>query len=406
MQVAGPAFRSMMVASTVLTKSVTTTPPSAYRVVEVVDESTFGSLESEWNETAGRARNPSVFLTHEWFAAAWAWRRETASLALLVARHDSREAAVLPLVRPHARPRSLELLTVPDTQFADLVVSDENATVAAETFATVFAKRRDWDVLRFDYLMRNSAIATLLADALRCHGMRFECEDRGRNAYVALDVPWETYFASRSRRLKKALNLAANRLRKAGDVRIEHVGAGADSCTRERALEAAISISRASWKAHTGNSLDQPGPQAFIRSLSQSAHRRGWLSLWMLHLDERPLAMEYQLVADGCVHALRSDFLAECSEISPGTQLFRQLLEALFGRGHTRYYLGPGDNAYKARWSDQGEPLVRVHVYNNTWRGRLRWFLQWIVKPPARRLRDRLKRPAMAEDDGEGSARA
>ena len=76
-----------------------------------------------------------------------------------------------------------------------------------------------------------------------------------------------------------------------------------------------------------------------------------------MHVGDRPVAMEYQLVDNGNVHALRSDFDQSCEDLSPGSYLFRHLLESSFGGGLTRYYMGPGDNPYKLRWTDQGESL-------------------------------------------------
>ena len=58
----------------------------------------------------------------------------------------------------------------------------------------------------------------------------------------------------------------------------------------------APSLSRRSWKHRTWNSLDHPGPGAFIQTLTGHASRRGWLSLWLLDIYSKPVAMEYQLV--------------------------------------------------------------------------------------------------------------
>jgi len=48
-----------------------------------------------------------------------------------------------------------------------------------------------------------------------------------------------------------------------------------------------------------------------------------------------------------------------------------------FRSGLKRYWLGPGVNPYKARWTDQGEPLFRIAGYSPTAKGRL---LQWHEK--------------------------
>lgn len=158
-------------------------------------------------------------------------------------------------------------------------------------------------------------------------------------------------------------------------------------------LDQLIDISRRSWKQGTGNSLDQPGPNAFIRTLTELAGNKGWVSMWLIHVGDRALAMEYQLIGEGNVHALRADFDAGCEEISPGSHLFRQLLESLFGKGLSRYYMGPGDNPYKWRWTEDGEAMVKSSVYNTSIPGRLAALTDTVLKPAARRLRDRLRAP-------------
>jgi CelD/BcsL family acetyltransferase involved in cellulose biosynthesis len=239
------------------------------------------------------------------------------------------------------------------------------------------------------FLAPGGNIVRGLLPALAARSMPSDVQPDGNNPFILLDGTWTQFYASRSRSLKKANNLATNRLGKTGAVRIEHIRAGdAQSCSQ--ALAAAIDVSRRSWKQSTGNSLDQPGPNAFIQSLSQAAQRRGWLSLWLAYLDDFPVAMEFQLVFDGNVHALRADFDAAREEVSPGSYLFRHLLESLFGHGLACYFMGPGENAYKARWTDKGAPVCIADCYNWTTRGRLLRVWAVSLKPKLRRIRNAL----------------
>jgi len=381
---------------------------SACEVRLVSDPAEFGALRGAWSALAGASR-ARVFLQHEWFDAAWQWRQQTARPYLLCMVSGSDLLAVLPLVCEEtvgrtARLRELSFLSVPDTQTCDMLVREGEHAAASSAFADELARRqRDWDVLRLKYLPPDSIAASSLRDALARRGFTTRLEQRDRNPYVRLDSRWEDYYGTRSRSLKKANNLAANRLKKAGEVRIDWLEPGArDAARLAEVMDAIIAISAASWKRRTGNSLDNPGPQAFIRRLSQLASERGWLSVWTLSLDGRPLAMEYQLVGDGRVFALRSDFDEAFDEISPGSHLGRCLLERLFGRGLERYCMGPGENPYKQRWAEDAEPVAELVVYGRTVRGRLLKVWETTLKPLAKRLRDKLIRgrgPAQESDD-------
>ena len=370
---------------------------STLSVVAITAERDFLALRDAWNALLENASAPSVFLYHEWFEAAWAWRKQDSTLFVLCAYEDQRLVGLLPLVFVRDKKmlyeeRRLEFLSVPDTQVCDVVAADIDRARIAQAFAGEMERRRSqWDKLHFSYLPDESVVGRELCREFELRGFRSRFDDMGRNPSIALNGTWSDYYSSRSRRLKKANNLIANRLKKAGEVRVDWLEPGnGDASDTITAVDIAIGISGRSWKRETGNSLNNPGPLAFIRMLSAHAHRRGWLSLWILSLDGEPMAMEYQLVFKGCVHALRADVVKGGAEISPGSYLSRHLLENLFGRGLVQYCMGPGQNAYKTHWTSEGEGLRRMVVYGRTFRGRFAKVWDMKLRPRLRAVRDKL----------------
>jgi CelD/BcsL family acetyltransferase involved in cellulose biosynthesis len=352
----------------------------------------FFTLRDAWNLLAAER---SVFLRHEWFDAAWQWRKSEDSTRLLVLCVHGKAGliGILPLLHRSERVvgmprRVLEFLTVPDNQFCDMLAAEGMETAVAEALAMELAKRRgEWDMLRLAYLPEQSLSRHALLPALERHGIAATVTESSGNSYISLEAGWQDYYAGRSRSLKKACNLAANRLTKAGRLGVEWLAPGALPTTAPSFLDSAVRISAHSWKRSTGNSLDRTGPQAFFRRLSELALKEGWLSLWLLTVDDKPIATEYQLIFAGQVHALRADFIEEYDELSPGTHLNRHLLEQLFGRGLQRYLMGPGDNPYKKRWTDLAEPLFRLDAYSPAVRGRLAELWDLRLKPALRRLK-------------------
>jgi CelD/BcsL family acetyltransferase involved in cellulose biosynthesis len=360
----------------------------------VQQEEQFYSLLAEWNRLADATGLDSVFLRHEWFDAAWQWVKQNADLSILCMSDGRDLVGICPLIRRRSRhrglvTRTLEFLTVPDTQLCDILVASERRQDVLEALIQYLGqRRREWDVLILDKLPRTSGTAESLRTALQREQFGGLIESAGSNLYVRLDESWEAFYGRRSRRLKKGNNLVANRLKKAhSNIDIQWFrGTDIDTRSADNALEVAMVLSSRSWKKGTGLTLDRVGPGAFIRTLTPHARDQGWLSLWLLSVDGIPIAAEYQLIYKRKIHALRADFDSTYEELSPGTYLNWKLLEKLFDHDADYYYMGPGDRPYKKRWAEEFEALDRVVAFGKTFRGSTLNILECHALPVARRI--------------------
>ncbi|MEO6066315.1 MAG: hypothetical protein ABIP49_11110, partial [Lysobacterales bacterium] len=175
----------------------------------ITSDTAFAALAPCWNALADRMSARSVFLRHEWFAAAWAWRRLDSALHALVLRDGDRVVGILPLVYSQAvgPAGGLGLLTVPDTQCCDMICAPADAGRVAEAFARDLAGNARWTALDLDFLPPAGPCAQALLPALQDLGCRVAERRRDRNLFIALHGSWNEYFVTRSRSLKKKLNL-------------------------------------------------------------------------------------------------------------------------------------------------------------------------------------------------------
>lgn len=382
--------------------SPTPAPRGAYAPRWIEREAEFFALRQQWNALVDAAPRRHVFLRHEWFDAAWAWRQRDAQLALLCVFDADDLVGVAPLIVESVQTariplRRLALLSVPDTQFADIVLAADNREAIATTMAAAIAARRGWDQLAVSHLPDSALAIRYLLPALTGAGVAATREHFGENPLIDLSGEWEAFYATRGRRLKKSNNLTANRISKVGKPEIEWLHGRADEPVRAQWQADLLRISAASWKETTGLTLDNPGPQAFATRLLSHAAEAGWLSLWRLTLDGVAIATEFQLDYDGDIFALRADYDQAQRELSAGSYLNWKLLEQMFAADLKRYYLGPGGNAYKARWTETAEALDQIVAFNRTVRGRLAKAIE-ILRPLARRLRARLRRKQEQEN--------
>jgi CelD/BcsL family acetyltransferase involved in cellulose biosynthesis len=287
------------------------------------------------------------------------------------------------------RVRTLSFICIPDTQFCDLLSpADWRDTVARAVAQALHEVASEWDVLDLSYLSDAFPNWRALHSQLLSAGLLTALAPAGRNLRIALDQPWSAYYANRSRSLKKKNNLAANRLERSGRVQLQWLR---NAEVTAAVLDEVIAVSARSWKGSTGLSLDKSGPNAFVRRLSELAAAQGWLSVWILRINGTPIAAEYQLIGNGAVHALRSDFDESHAAASPGSFLNWKLLEQLFAAGQGQYFMGPGENAYKLQWSSDGPPMFQLQAFSPNLRGRALGQWDMSIKPALRALRERLR---------------
>lgn len=367
---------------------------SPVQLKKITDYDEFLGLRHDWDALSEHApEDLRVFLRHAWFDACWPWATSTGEPLVLAISRNEKPLAFIPLLtlrrkRNGLNLRELEFLAVPDTQFGGIVVHPDLAATACDTFADWLTNQRTgWDHLRLRNLREDDPVSRTLRRSLRSAGLPVDDAGTARNHRIDLAGTWEDYYGTRSRRLKKGNNLVANRLRRAGTVSIHHL---AGEKVTDQALEAVREVSATSWKRNTGLTLDATGPGAFLERLAAHNARERWLSVWMLTLDERVIATELQLQANGRIYALRADYRGDSVDLSPGTYLNWKILEALFGEGLATYFMGPGDNTYKFRWTEDYSTLTQVRAWNRTPRGRLYAFLELRLKPFLRSTRARL----------------
>jgi len=353
----------------------------------------FAALRPAWDQLHRGNIHRSPFLLHEWFDAAWQWRSQSSKLRIFCCMRGNDLVGVFPLlceITPTGTEhrRTLEFLAVPDTQVCDILANEGDRLCVASALADELARRqREWDVIKLRYLPDGAFALTELRHALSLNGLRCNVQQGPPNPWIALNSSWDSYYALRSRRLKKALNLAANRLSRAGRIELHWLQPGQGSVADvDLLIDQIIAISARSWKSSTGNSLNNPGPKAFISRLTHNAHRMELLSIWTLTLNGLPIAMEFQLIHEQCVFALRSDFDAASDSLSPGSYLSRCILERLFEDDLRTYFMGPGENPYKYRWADHAEPVRAMTIYGRTLHGRLLAARDLVLKPAVQRI--------------------
>lgn len=350
----------------------------------------FESLAPAWRAVATESGQTSPFLSHEWFGCCWRAAPPDRRPELLLVEDSGGPVAMVPLVHwkgaLHGLPvRFVGLVSAPDTAFADWLIVGRPEPVI-EAVMSDLAARRDWDVMALNGLPISSPTLKALSGWLPGR-YRWQRVRSQRSPYLNTAGTWEEFWATTSQRFKKTVRNVRNRLAKTGTVAIEeHRSVALDS----PAFADLLDVSARSWKAQRALAIaNMPGMAQFFRELTVHASAQGWLRLWIMRLDGRAVATEYQLEADGRVHALRADIDASVpDDLSPGTHLSAEIVRTLFGRETVyEYDMGPGDNEYKSRWARASHELARLRIFRPGAYGTLLHTVETRVVDTVRRLR-------------------
>jgi CelD/BcsL family acetyltransferase involved in cellulose biosynthesis len=335
------------------------------RPVESLAE--FDGLAPVWAEVARESGQTSPFLSHDWFACCWRAAARTARPLVLLVEDSAGPIALVPLLRSETRLRGMRIrllgvLEAPDTPFSDWLVVGPAETVT-EAVTAHLAARKDWDLMVLDKLPAESRTVKALSSA-PTSGIRVQRAATIPSPYVTVTSTWETFWEGKSQRFKKTFRSVRNRLEKAGAVSVEeHRAVPAEGGLFAEVLE----LSLRSWKGPRGLAMaSMPAMPEFFGALTTRASARGWLRLWMLRLDGRAVAYEYQIEAEGRVHGLRADFDAGLpGDLSPGAYLNGHIVRALFDCETVHEYdMGPGDNEYKSRWATGSHDMLRLRLFH------------------------------------------
>jgi CelD/BcsL family acetyltransferase involved in cellulose biosynthesis len=127
-----------------------------------------------------------------------------------------------------------------------------------------------------------------------------------------------------------------------------------------------VSISKNSWKARIG--ADIAGDKKrylFFKEFSETGSAKGWVTIWVLRLNDQAIAMEYHIEKDGKTFALRGDFDDRYNRHSPGAVLEYYILKSHFENKDTcEYDLCGDDYAYKMCWTNEVCRQYAFRVYN------------------------------------------
>lgn len=374
---------------------------STLTVEEISDEASFAALEKEWNAFLLRASMNAPFLRHEWFRIWWKAFGGGRKMAVLVVRSEGgRWVAVAPLVEEKGVRAGLpcRILTSMSNdhscRFDFLLSNDPNdaAAEAVDSIASFIARRSPKiDLLELQDLLADSPTTLALQEAAARRGQKVGLRPTLQTPYIPIEGKWSAYLDSVSGHLKRNLRRRRRQLEEQGKVVIQQwtgdpLSDGGEGLMDR--LREGFDIEAMAWKGSAGTAIRENKTWIeFYLQLAQTAAERGWLRLYFLNLNDRPIAFYYTFLYDRKLYYLKLGYDPAYARYSPGILLHQEILESLFHEKVTELdFLGPMME-WKRDWAKGDRPHIWFYLFQKGIRPQLVRFIKFGLLPYLKRVR-------------------
>lgn len=302
------------------------------------------SVAGEWRALAERGGN--VFSTWEWASTWWRHFGDDRRLLLMTCRRNGGSAfAILPLYVSSSRPvRTIRFVGHgPADQLGPVCAPQDRHEAAMLLKRALHERCPAWDIFIGDQLNAEENWSALLGGTTLRRDSSPVLRVEGRT--------WDEFLASRTSNFRGQVRRRERKLAREHDLRFRLTG----SDRLEEDLATLFRLHELQYdEAFAGARKD------FHREFAAVALARGWLRLWIMEADDRPVAAWYGFrFADAeCYYQAGRD--PAWDGYSVGFVLLAHSIREAFNDGVSAYRLLRGGESYKDRFSSEDHGLETV----------------------------------------------
>jgi CelD/BcsL family acetyltransferase involved in cellulose biosynthesis len=339
-----------------------TTASAELTLDKISTETSFATLEEEWDRLVRSRPRPSPYLLHRWLSDWWRFYGEGGELAVHVAYRDGRLVGALPLcVRPSRGLRVLSFVGGEGSSLGDVLVAEEERPEVAAALVERAASSGQ-DFADFTGLPADSRLVELL-------GPRLRLIERSEAPVLDLSPGWEAVY--RSKLPSKRRNHHRRRRRQLAELGRVEVAVARTEPELQQALEDAFTLHTLRWRGRPdGSGFATPVGRSFNHAMIESLAPLDVPRIVLLRIDGRSVAFHYYLAFEGTMYVHRIAFDPAFGQFSPGVINTLDALETAAAEGLTRVEFLGGAERYKLELADHLEPLCEGFGLARTLRGK------------------------------------
>ena len=340
--------------------------PPDMQVVETASASAFMALEEEWNALA-ESSGAGPFNRHECIGAWIDSFAPEARLVILTAWDDQgRLVAALPLLAERGWICGLptrRLVATANTHSCRFDMLARDPPAAGRAFLAHLLARSGWELLRLTDVPEGGNAWEVYRAATE-RGLPVGTWGSQGSPYLSFPPTYAELLAGKSPLFRANLRRRRRQLERLGELSVERVTTDAQLGER---LEEGFALEESGWKGRAGTAIaQQKRRRAFYTALAFGAARHGYLALFFLRLDGRPIAFHFGLAYGGVYYVPKLAYDEALEGCSPGLVLLEEAVKDGIARGLQGYDFLGAEAEWKNKWSSDVHPSHWLFIFRDT----------------------------------------
>jgi CelD/BcsL family acetyltransferase involved in cellulose biosynthesis len=339
----------------------------------IEDAARFAQLEPEWDSLLHESDADGLFLTWSWVVSWWKHLAADCKLRIMIVRRGNELIAVAPFALQPASVQNLPPVAalqflgsgVAGSDYLDLIVRRGHEDATIELLAEhLMASGRALALMR----MRPAGPAAALIERLRRRRWHAWQGTTETCPYVSLrGHTFESYLGTLGAEHRYGFRRKLARLEKRHAPSFDLVRSEEE---RRESLAILFALHERRWRPRgDAGAFSTPELRAFHEDVSRLTLAEGWLRLWVLRLEGKPVAALYGFLRERTFSFYQSGFDPEFGRESVGMVLLGVAVRAAIEDGADELDLLHGTERYKAHWANATRELVRFELHAPGTRG-------------------------------------
>jgi CelD/BcsL family acetyltransferase involved in cellulose biosynthesis len=342
------------------------------RISEIQEYTDFISLRDKWNGLLAKSDN-TIFSTWEWLSTWWKHFGTKRRLRLLFAEENEQILGIAPLMLSKYRfarlgqYRQIEFIGRQDADYNDFILLDKKED-CMKLFFYHLKHLSDWDNLNLCEINDESPSYNILQNMQARQNMGLKLTESCSCPYITLPTSLEAFTTNLGPNMRKNLQRYMRKLSQEYNVQFKTQH---DFGSIKEAMISFFVLHQKRWesKGEPGAFVDK-AIRDFNMDIAEIFSQKGWLSLYFLTANNRPIAAAYTFDYNMKKHARLTGFDPDFSNFRVGNLLKMHIIEDCIDRGLKEYNLSRGAGFGKEYWSTGARKNYVVKMYNENLRGK------------------------------------